>query len=121
MSSHLQNLLNSFRTLSSVELAAVVAPDGLLIESLAEAEHDVDAICAVASNSLVLAEALGREIAKGEPRQMVLEYGEGLVIIEPMSSDALLLIMTNSRDDLGYLRFLVAKHRVAMLEALSAI
>jgi predicted regulator of Ras-like GTPase activity (Roadblock/LC7/MglB family) len=121
MSSKLRNLLGRFRTVDSVELAAVVATDGLLIESTSRPGVDVDAICAVASNGLAMADALGREIDKGGPIQTTLEYEFGLVVIEPISSDAMLLLLANARDDLGYVRFLVAKHRDDMVDALSAI
>jgi uncharacterized protein len=121
MSTKLRTLLTRFRAVDSVELAAVVATDGLLIESAAEPDIDVDAICAVASNGLAMAETLGREVAKGGTLQALLEYEEGVVLIEPISSDAMLLLLGNLRDDLGYLRFLVAKHREDMADALSAI
>jgi hypothetical protein len=121
MSSKLRSLLSRFRAVESIELAAVVATDGLLIESAAQADVDVDAICAVASNGLVMAEALGREIAKGSTLQTLLEYERGVVLIEPISSDAMLLLMGNLRDDLGHLRFLMAKHRADLADALSAI
>lgn len=120
-SSKLQNLLGRFRTVDSVDLAAVVATDGLLIESSARAGVDVEAICAVASNGLAMAEALGREIDKGGALQTLLEYEHGLVLIEPISNDAMLLLLANTRDDLGYVRFLVAKHRDDMIDALGAI
>lgn len=121
MSSKLKNLLSRFRAVDSVELAAVVANDGLLIESAARSNVDVDAICAVASNGLAMAEALGREIDKGGAIQTLLEYEQGLVLIEPISSDAMLLLMGNLRDELGYMRFLVALHRSDLADALSAI
>ena len=121
MSTKLRNLLGRFRTVASVELAAVVATDGLLIESTASPGVDVDAVCAVASNGLAMAEALGREIDKGGAIQTTLEYEYGLVVIEPISSDAMLLLLANTRDDLGHVRFLVAKHRDDMVDALSAI
>ncbi len=121
MSSKLRSLLGSFHAVESIELAAVVATDGLLIESVAENSVDVDAICAVASNSLAMAESLGREINKGGSIQTMLEYEQGVVLIEPISSDAMLLLLANTRDDLGYVRFLVAKHRDDMVDALSAI
>jgi predicted regulator of Ras-like GTPase activity (Roadblock/LC7/MglB family) len=121
MSSNLKTLLGRFRAVESIELAAVVATDGLLIESAASPEVDVDAICAVASNGLAMAEALGREIDKGGAVQTMLEYEDGLVLIEPISGDAMLLLLANARDDLGYVRFLVAKHRDDMVDALSAI
>lgn len=121
MSSQLRNLLSRFRTVESVELAAVVASDGLLIESVAQPGIDVDAICAVASNGLAMAEALGREIEKGSNIQAVLEYEAGLVLIEPISSEAMLLLLGSLREELGHLRFLAALYRQELAEAVRAI
>lgn len=114
-------LLHRFRVLESVELAAVVANDGLLIESSARSHVDVDAVCAVASNGLAMAEALGREIDKGGTMQAMLEYEEGLVLFEPINEEAMLLLVTSAREELGHIRFLVAIHRDDLLDALDAI
>ncbi len=121
MSSNLRSLLGRFRTLDSVEMAAVVAHDGLLIESAARPDVDVDAICAVASNGLAMAEALGREINKGDTLQTLLEYEQGLVLLEPISDEAMLLLLANTREELGQVRFLVAIHRHDLADALNAI
>ncbi|WP_129632805.1 roadblock/LC7 domain-containing protein [Candidatus Oscillochloris fontis] len=121
MSSKLRELLSRFRSVGSVELAAIVATDGLLIESSAQDETDVDAICAVASNGLAMAESLGREIDKGGAIQTVLEYEQGLVILEPIGEEAMLLLLVDSRDELGYVRFLAAKHRAELGNALQEI
>jgi predicted regulator of Ras-like GTPase activity (Roadblock/LC7/MglB family) len=119
--SKLKNLLGRLRAIDSVELAAVVAHDGLLIESTARTGVDVDAICAVASNGLAMADALGREIRKGGSVQTLLEYEDGLVILEPINADAMLLLMASARAQLGQVRFAVAKHRDEFLNALNAI
>jgi hypothetical protein len=117
----LGDVIDRFRALQSVELAAVVASDGLLIEGSADAGVDVEAICAVASNGLAMAEALGREIDKGTTVQTMLEYEEGLVLLEPMNTEAMLLLMTRIPEELGHMRFLVALHRDELLDALEAI
>lgn len=120
-SSTLGHLLRRFRVLESIELAAIVASDGLLIESIARPSVDVDAICAVASNGLAMAEALGREIDKGSNLQTMLEYEDGVVLLEPINSEAMLLLVTNAREELGHVRFLVALHRHELLDAVEAI
>jgi hypothetical protein len=121
MSNDMKGLLGRFRVLESVELAAVVAHDGLLIESSALPGVDVDAICAVASQGIAMAEALGREIDKGEAVQIMLEYDFGVAILETINHEAMLLLVTGAREELGYLRFLVALHRDELAEALEAI
>jgi hypothetical protein len=117
----LGELLGRFRALESIELAAVVAHDGLLIESVASPDVDVDAVCAVASNGLAMAEALGREIDKGSTLQAMLEYEQGLVVLEPINSEAMLLLVANVPDEIGHVRFLVALHRDELVEAVDAI
>ncbi|NJP05668.1 MAG: roadblock/LC7 domain-containing protein [Chloroflexaceae bacterium] len=117
----LKSLLSRFRVLESVELAAIVAHDGLLIESSASPGVDVDAVCAVASNGLAMAEALGREVDKGLTLQALMEYEAGLVLLEPINNEALLLLVTNAREELGQIRFLVALHRDELFDAVEAI
>jgi len=121
MTAEIRNLLSSFRSLNDVSLASVVATDGLLIEGLADPEVDVDAVCAVASNGLVMAEALGREIGKGGTVQTILEYENGLVILEPLSDDAMVLILSSRRDNLGRIRFMLRRHRQPLCDAVNAI
>lgn len=117
----LHDLLSRFRVVDGVDLAAIATTDGLLIESAARNGVDAEAICAVAANGLALSEALGREINKGGAVQTLLEYDQGLVLIEPLSDDAMLLLLTNGCDQLGRLRFLVRKHQEAFITALDAI
>lgn len=121
MSNDMKSLLGCFRVLESVELAAVVAHDGLLIESNARPGVDVDAICAVASNGIAMAEALGREVDKGDALQTLLEYEYGVVLLESINHEAMLLLVASAREELGYMRFLVALHRPDLVEALEAI
>lgn len=121
MSSTLKSLLGRFRILESIELAAIVANDGLLIESNAHPGVDVDAICAVASNGLAIAHALGKEVSKGQMVQTMLEYEHGVVFIEPISGDAMLLLVSTIREEIGHVRFLAAMHRADLADALSAI
>jgi predicted regulator of Ras-like GTPase activity (Roadblock/LC7/MglB family) len=121
MNTPLHELLTRIRGLDGVDLAAVVANDGLLIDSSARPGVEVEAICAVASNALVMADALGREISKGGSVQTVLEYERGLVVLEPVNADAMLLVVTSTREQLGRLRYVVAKHRAALQHAIGAI
>ena len=121
MSTSLHSLLTQFRVVDGVDLAAVVATDGLLMESTARTGVDTDAICAVAANGLALAEALGREITKGGAEQLMLEYEGGVVLMTPLTPEAMLLVLTDGRGQLGRLRFMVQKHQAAFVKAVQAI
>jgi hypothetical protein len=114
-------LLDRFRAIDSVEMAAVVSPDGLVIDVVADPDIDINAICAVGSSGLAMAETLGSEIDKGQALQTMLEYEQGLVVLEPINSEAMLLVMARMPEDLGSLRFLIALHRYELLEALETI
>jgi predicted regulator of Ras-like GTPase activity (Roadblock/LC7/MglB family) len=121
MTTGIQEILDNFRALEGVTLAAVVATDGLLIEGSADQNVDIDAVCAVASNALVMAEALGREIGQGEAVQTALEYESGLVVLEPLNEDAMVLIVSNRRANLGRIRFLLQRFHQPLFDAVAAI
>ena len=53
----MQDLLSKFRAIRGVGMAVVVGSDGLVIESVHRPELDADALAAVATNGLLLAEA----------------------------------------------------------------
>lgn len=121
MTAEIRDLLKNFRSLNEISLAAIVATDGLLIEGLADPDVDIDAICAVASNGLVMAEALGREIGRGGSIQTVLEYENGLVVLEPLSEDAMVLVVSGHRNNLGRIRFMLRRYHQPLFEAVNAI
>ena len=121
MSALLQSLLQYFDVVDDIDLAAIVATDGLLMESVGRQGVDTEAICAVATNGLVFVEALGREITKGRPEQLTVEYAQGLVMIDLLTPDAMLLILTHGRGQLERVRCLMHKHHDAFVNAIHAI
>ena len=80
----LQELLNKFRAIRGVGMAAVVGSDGLVIKNLRRQGVDADALAAVATNGLLLVEALGRQMERGSALQTIIEYEEGVVLIGPI-------------------------------------
>ncbi|MGC8874246.1 MAG: roadblock/LC7 domain-containing protein [Chloroflexia bacterium] len=121
MTTDLRQLLGSIHALSGVSLAAVVASDGLLIEGVSDPGVETDAICAVASNGLVMAEAVGREINKGGAVQAILEFENGVVVLEPLSDDAMVLVVSDRRTNLGRIRFLLRQLHEPLTQAVNAI
>jgi uncharacterized protein len=117
----LKELLTEFKKVDGVDLAAIVGSDGLVIESIAKSGVDVDAIGALADNGLAMARALGMQIQKGEPVQTLLEYTHGILVMESLSEDAMIVISSEQVSDLGRVRFLTRHHRHELIEALNAI
>ncbi len=117
----MKELLSSFKKADGVEMAAVIGTDGLVIESIHKDGIDVDEISAMADNGLAIARALGHQMNKGEPLQTILEYERGVVLLESLGEDALLLVISEKPRNLGSIRFLAHRSRKELIEALAAI
>ncbi len=121
MSVAMKDLLEQFRAIRGVDVAAVVGPDGLVIESVARPGVDVDAIAAVATNGLLLADALGRQIERGGALQTIVEYESGVLLLESLAEEGMMLIVSRDPTDLGRIRFTAKQHKADLAEALAAI
>jgi predicted regulator of Ras-like GTPase activity (Roadblock/LC7/MglB family) len=117
----MKELLEQFRAIRGVDVAAVVGSDGLVIESVARAGVDVDAIAAVATNGLLLADALGRQIERGGALQTIVEYEGGVLLLESLAEEGMMLIVSRDPTDLGRIRFTAKQHKADLVEALAAI
>ena len=117
----MREMLNEFRAIHGVDLAAVVGSDGLVIESVARADVDVDAIAAIASTGLMLAEALGRQIERGGALQTIVEYEAGVLLLESLGEEGMLLVLSHDPGDLGRVRYTAKQHKSDLVAALAAI
>jgi predicted regulator of Ras-like GTPase activity (Roadblock/LC7/MglB family) len=117
----MKELLDNFRAIRGVDMAAVVGPDGLVIESVARAGLDVDAIAAVASHGLMLADAMGRQIERGGALQTIVEYEEGVLLLESLGEEGMMLVVSRDPTDLGRIRYAAKQHKANLAEALEAI
>ncbi len=121
MATGMQDLLSKFRAIRGVGMAAVVGSDGLVIESVHRPELDADALAAVATNGLLLAEALGRQMERGGALQTIIEYEGGVVLIEPLGDEGMVLVVSDDRTDLGRIRFTAKQYKSDLVDALAAI
>jgi predicted regulator of Ras-like GTPase activity (Roadblock/LC7/MglB family) len=117
----MQELLNKFRAIRGVGLAAVVGSDGLVIESVHRPDVDADALAATATHGLLMAEALGRQMERGGALQTIIEYEEGVVLIEPLGDEGMILVVSDERTDLGRIRFTAKQYKTDLADALAAI
>ncbi len=121
MAKTLKELLGEYKKIDGVDMAAVVGSDGLVIESIAKGGVDVDAIGALADNGLAMARALGMQIDKGEPLQTLLEYERGIVVLESLGEDGIIVVTSSRAQDLGRIRFVTNRSRKDLREAINAI
>ncbi len=116
--SALKDVLNKFKA-AGVDLAAIVSIDGMQIESYSRGNIDVDEVCAVATHGLKLSEALGMELQRGQPRQAMLEYEGGAILMEPLNEDAMILVVSPDPSSMGRIRYISKKYRQELMQALN--
>jgi predicted regulator of Ras-like GTPase activity (Roadblock/LC7/MglB family) len=79
----LTELLKDFEEDTGIKSSAIVSRDGLVMTSsfARKASSDEDTVAANAARILFLGEATGKELAKGELREVLLNYQEGKVAL----------------------------------------
>ncbi len=120
MISDIKPVLNRFLALEGVTLAMVVGSDGLVIESVGNAEYDVDAVGAVATTGLGASQVLAEEVTKGQLIQSIIEFERGLVILEPVGEMGILLVLASSASSIGQVRLVARRERRTLAEALES-
>jgi len=121
----LQEVLTRFKAINSVDLAVVASSDGMEIASYKRPHPtngvDVEHICAIATTGLRISEALGQETERGESRQTILEYESGAILLEPLSGDAMILVVSADPNSIGRIRYLSKKYHQELLDGLNAV
>lgn len=112
-------MLEQFTAIDGVRLALLVGRDGLLIESVTRpgADADAEAVAAMAASGLGSTEALGEEVKLGHPVQLLAEYGEGVVVLEPVANLAALAVVADGVSQLGRIRLVARRQRQDLAEA----
>lgn len=124
MAESLATILERLQTAANVDLAAVVSMDGFLVDSAAaqsgDGTMDAEEFAAVATNGLMVAQALGREIDRGGVDSAILEYERGTVIINALDEEVALVMLAGADVNLGRLRLLARRYRDELVAAANA-
>ena len=102
----LNELLARFTRVRGVGAALVVGQDGLVLQSVTAPgadDADLDILGALAASGLVSTQEIGRETNRGQLRQGIYEYDNGVIVVEPLDS-AILVVVTDAVANLGLLR-----------------
>lgn len=116
----LSTVLERFLAIDGVTLASVVGTDGLVIETAGTPSFDVEAVSAVATSALGAAQSLAEEVTKGRLLQAMVEFENGVVLLEPVGELGVLLVLTESTASIGRVRLVARRDRQAVEEALTA-
>lgn len=115
-----QEVLTELQTTKGVLASALVAEDGFVVESTqVEQAPDVDFLGGAASTALASARALSQELERGEVEEVMVEYPEGPVLLVPLEGGYLLVVLMDSMQSLGRVRFQLKKSIPRLRDALA--
>ncbi len=106
----LSNLLEQLQANHGLQVAAVVGMDGLLVESSSDGQIEAEAIAAVAAPGLLMMNDLAMELGEDAAELTTMEYANHVVIMLPLTADALLLaVAETSAMNLGQMRIVLRR------------
>src|SRR5690349_9834230 len=117
MAATLVEALQELQAANGLEMAAVVTSDGLVVDAAGTSEVDVESICSVASNGLLMMEAVALELGETRANVTTLEYRDHIMLMAPLDDDNLLVLLAGAGMNLGRLRIILRRR----LEELSGL
>lgn len=114
----IKDVLSKFKAIKSIDVAVLVDSDGMQIESFSRGNLDVDDISGIASTGLQISDALGGATSRGETRQAIMEYDGGTIILEPVTGEILLVVVSTDPKSIGKIRYLSKLYRDDLISAL---
>lgn len=115
-----QTVLSELQTTGGVLASALVAEDGFIVESArGDTAPDVDFLGGAASTALASARALSQELGRGDVEEVMVEYPEGPLLLVPLEGSYLLVVLMDSMQSLGRVRFQLKKSIPRLKEALA--
>jgi len=112
-------ILKNILKVEGSEAAMAVGRDGLTLASAGRTNIDMEAIGAVSSSTLGAAEVLGGELDSGNLDQVLMTFEKGIVVLETLGRDVILVVFARSNANLGMLRLTIKKNKDALTKAFS--
>jgi len=103
--------------ISEIRGAMVVHRDGTVLDQVGIDPGDQEILSSAATISLRLSETVGRYKQFEEFIQLFVEFERGLVVVQRLSSDVILLALTDERASIGMIRHHLTKARPALIQA----
>jgi predicted regulator of Ras-like GTPase activity (Roadblock/LC7/MglB family) len=105
----LSEILEEIADGPAVRFAALVTKDGFVIESSASASEGDEMAASRAAQVFSAAESAGEELQGGEPRQIVTKYQKGLLVVDCLDSETLLVSAVANESSMAWIKFAVGK------------
>lgn len=115
----MDEVLSTLVDVAGANGAMVVGRDGLMLSHTGVMGEDMDSIAALASNSLRAPEDLSEQLSSGALTQALLQYERGILAIEPLSEEYVLVMAMGENANIGMVRYALKKHKTSLVNALS--
>jgi predicted regulator of Ras-like GTPase activity (Roadblock/LC7/MglB family) len=93
-----------------IRFAALVSRDGFIIENSSSAGEAEGLAAARAAQVVFAAGAVGEELQNGPPKQVVVKYNNGLLVIDCINPETLLLTSVASEASIAWVQCAVRKY-----------
>lgn len=118
----LDSLLETIAGADGVKAVVVAGSDGLMIHGAQRGgQEDLDAIAAIASSMVGSLKSLAKEVGRSGLEQILADFGDGTILLQPIGADAALVVLSGSEANLGLLRFLVRRRSAEISHALEQL
>ena len=117
----IDTVLNGITGIDGVKAAVIAGRDGLMIQGSQRAggHEDLDALAAISADVVRNLRTLGSDMGRGTLDQVIAEFGDGMVLLQPVGDDASLAVMAGPDGNIGRLRFAVRRHAPEIAELLA--
>lgn len=106
-SSRHEGIMQVLKTLqrenAGIEAAALVSPDGLILESMLPDGVGEERISAMSAALLAIAEKAAQESRRGRVRELYISGDEGYVVLLNVGVKAILTVIASEKARLGYI------------------
>jgi uncharacterized protein len=115
---NLESILHNFTKMDGVKTAVVISRDGFVIHGVSNNGLDTEAVAAVISGGIGNSEAVGQDLAIGAFHQAMVEYENGMIVVNLLGHAAALAVVTSEKACLGHVRYQMKKYAPEIERAL---
>lgn len=116
-----KEILSVFTRLDGVNAVCLVGRDGFLVDSIVKKGVDAEMVGAIASGGFGSAEAMGKQLDKGNLTMTMLEFQEGPVMLAPVGEDTFLAVAASEEANLALIRLAIRRHKDKLAVATAAL
>jgi|SRR6185312_4832002 uncharacterized protein len=117
----IDTVLDGLAGIDGVRATVIAGRDGLMIQGSQHSggKEDLDALAAISADVVRNLRTLGSDMGRSTLDQVIAEFGDGVVLLQPVGDDASLAVMAGPEGNLGRLRFIVRRRAPEIAQLLT--